>query len=109
MCVFVPAFRRADPVHLFPIAQLKLALLGAFSFPIFGALYYIVPRIHRHGMAVGGSNSGAFWTFDPRAGGDGGQLAGAGWVQGQGLSEAGTSFVVIAARTKPWLSGRPRL
>jgi cytochrome c oxidase cbb3-type subunit 1 len=87
----------------FPIAQLKLALVGAFSFPIYGALYYLVPRITGIAWPSAGlirahfglSVLGLIVTVV--------SLAGAGWVQGQGLSDAGTSFVAIAASTKPWL------
>jgi len=38
-------FARVVQFTYFPVAQLKLALLGAFSLPIFGAIYYLVPRI----------------------------------------------------------------
>jgi cytochrome c oxidase cbb3-type subunit I len=87
----------------FPIAQLKLALVGAFSFPIFGALYYLVPRIT--GMAwpcarlirahFGLMLLGLVVTVV--------SLAGAGWVQGHGLGEPDMSFPAIAASTRPWL------
>jgi len=87
----------------FPIAQLKLALLGAFSFPIFGALYYIVPRITGTAWPSAGLIRAHFGLSILGLVVTVASLAGAGWVQGQGLSEAGTSFVVIAARTKPWL------
>lgn len=87
----------------FPIAQLKLALVGAFSFPIFGAIYYLAPRIT--GVAWPSANLirahfgimllGLVVTV--------GSLAGAGWVQGHGLSQPSMSFLAIAAATKPWL------
>ncbi len=87
----------------FPIAQLKLALVGAFSFPIFGALYYIVPRLSGTAWPSSGLIRAHFGLSILGLVATVISLAGAGWVQGHGLGEPGTSFAAIAASTKPWL------
>lgn len=87
----------------FTQAQSQLALSGAFSLVMFGALYFIVPRLvnqawpsiglirlHFVGALLG--------TFGIVAG-----LAIAGVVQGSGLAEASMTLADISARTRPWI------
>jgi len=87
----------------FPVAQLKLSLVGAFSLPIFGAIYFLVPRV-----------TGAEWPSRGLICAHYGitllgllvtvaSLAIGGWIQGQGLLNPAESLAAIAARTKPWL------
>ncbi len=87
----------------FPVAQLKLAVMGAYSFLIFGAIYYLTPRITgvawpstsliraHFGLAVLGTVVTVV------------SLAAAGWVQGKGLGDPVMTFASIAAATRPWL------
>ena len=87
----------------FQFAQAKLLLMGAFSLPIFGAIYFLVPQI-----------AGVEWPSRALIRAHYGvtllglvlavvSLAAAGWMQGQGLRQPATSFAAIAATTKPWL------
>ena len=87
---------------LFQEAQWQLAL-ASFSLIMFGAIYYLVPRI-----------SGAVW---PSSGLVRGHylatilgyavliisLGIAGWQQGTALNDASMSFEAIAAQYRPWL------
>lgn len=84
-------------------AQTQLALTGAFTMIVFGAIYFLVPRIANqawpsasmirahYGAALVGT------TILVLA------LAVAGIVQGRDLADAGVSFSDIAAHTRPWL------
>lgn len=84
-------------------AQTQLALTGAFSLIIFGAIYFLVPRIANqawpsaplirahYAAALLGT---AVLVIS---------LAIAGVVQGRDLADASISFSDIAAHTRPWL------
>jgi cytochrome c oxidase cbb3-type subunit 1 len=84
-------------------AQTQLALTGAFSMIIFGAIYFLVPRITNQSWpsaslirahyvaAIFGTSALVI------------SLAGAGIVQGRDLADATISFADIAAHTRPWL------
>ena len=87
----------------FSAAQSQLALSGAFSMIIFGAIYFLVPRItgrawpsvaliRAHYAAAVIGTAGLVVT-----------LAGAGWIQGHDLNDAAIPFATIAAHTRPWL------
>ena len=88
----------------FPVAQLKLVLVGAFSLPVFAVIYTMVPLItgvswpssgliRAHlGLALLGLVAGVLG------------LALAGWVQGHELLNPAVPFTAIAAATRPWLS-----
>lgn len=89
----------------FAQAQQQLALYGAFSVMIFGALYYAVPRL-----------AGRALTSATLAGGHAilimagvvllvVSLGAAGWSQGQALLDPKISYPEIAAATRPWLLG----
>jgi len=89
--------------NLFPGRAAQLALLGAFSLPIFGAILLSGAAHHGRGVALGGHDPaplqahvlGLFFTVIG--------LAGAGWAQGRGLDDPAMSFAAIAAGTRPWL------
>ena len=87
----------------FPVAQLKLTLLGAFSLPIFGAIYFLVPRITGMVWPSGGMIRAHFGLTVLGLLVTVISLAIAGWVQGQGLLDPTKNFTAIAASTKPWL------
>jgi cytochrome c oxidase cbb3-type subunit 1 len=85
------------------VAQTQLLLDGAFSFMIFGALYFLVPRlvgkpwpsaalIRIHFAAV---LSGLVLKV--------GGLFVAGWIQGGDLNHAAVSFPTIAGDVQMWL------
>lgn len=84
-------------------AQAQLAINGGFSLTIFGAIYFLVPRIanqpwpstalvRAHFAAALIGTFGLVFT-----------LAGAGLVQGAALNDAAVSFGEIANRTRPWI------
>ena len=89
----------------FPVAQYRLAFTGGYSFLVFGAIYYLAPRITgivwpspgliraHFGLAVLGTVITVV------------SLATAGWVQGKALGDPATTFTAIAAATRPWLLG----
>ena len=84
-------------------AQTMLAILGGFTLPIFGAIYFLTPRV-----------TGKAWASDGLielhlgAAGLGlvllvGGLVGAGLKQGLGLNDAGITFASIFDSVRPWL------
>jgi cytochrome c oxidase cbb3-type subunit 1 len=86
----------------FQQAQMQLAF-GSVTLIIFGALYYLVPRL-----------AGAHWPSVSLIRGHFlaavlgfilfvVALGAAGWTQGMGLNDTGLTFVEIAAKTKSWL------
>jgi len=87
----------------FTEAQTMLAVLGGFTLPVFGAIYFLTPRV-----------TGKAWGSDGliklHLGAAGFGLAllvvglvGAGVSQGRGLNEAGTTFAAIFDTVRPWL------
>ena len=87
----------------FSEAQSSLALSGAFSMILYGAIYFLVPRV-----------SGRAWPslalirahYAAAVLGTVGliiSLAVAGWIQGHDLASAAVSFADMAAHTRPWL------
>lgn len=87
----------------FPVAQLKLALVGAYSFLILGAIYYLAPRITGVAWPSAGLIRAHFRLTLLGTVVTVVSLGAAGWTQGRGLLDAKASFAVIAARTHPWL------
>jgi cytochrome c oxidase cbb3-type subunit 1 len=84
-------------------AQTMLAILGGFTLPIFGAIYFLTPRVT--GKAWG---SDGLIQLHLGAAGFGvlllvGGLAGAGLKQGLGLNDAGMTFAAIFDSVRPWL------
>ncbi|HWA87792.1 MAG TPA: cbb3-type cytochrome c oxidase subunit I [Opitutus sp.] len=94
---------QATQLTWFTQAQGQLALLGAFSMTIFGAIYFLVPRltnkpwpstplIRAHFAAAFIGTTGIVLAF-----------AVAGFVQGHDLANASVSFADIAAHTHVWI------
>jgi len=87
----------------FSAAQTQLALTGAFSMMIFGAIYFLAPRITGQpwpSVALIRAHYAAALT------GTVGlvvSLAGAGWMQGHDLSDPTVTFAMMAAHDRPWL------
>jgi cytochrome c oxidase cbb3-type subunit 1 len=84
-------------------AQQQLALYGALSMLLFGALYFAVPRLTGKAWASGALVRGhAFLAMA-------GvlllviSLGAAGWTQGHALLNAEMKFADIAVATRPWL------
>ena len=87
----------------FTDAQSQLALNGAFSMMIYGAVYFMGPRIMgrvwpsagliraHYGLAA----VGVIVLFV--------SLAGGGWIQGHDLKDPHASFAAIAGHVRPWL------
>ncbi len=102
----VVAFRSVAEVTQFTWvapALSQLAVTGAFSMTMFGAVYFLVPRISNQpwpSMPLVRAHYAAavIGTVALVAG-----LAAAGVVQGRGLLDAKVTFDDIAARTRPWL------
>jgi cytochrome c oxidase cbb3-type subunit 1 len=96
-------FARVVQFTHFEQAQSQLAVLGAFSLIIFGALYFILPRlVGKAWPSVGlirfhflASLLGVILIVVG--------LAAAGVVQGTALNDASIGFADIATRTRPWL------
>lgn len=87
----------------FSTAQSQLALNGAFSMILFGAIYFLAPRvtgrawpssglIRAHLAAAGLGTVGLVVA-----------LVGAGWIQGHELNNATIPFADIAGHMRPWL------
>lgn len=84
-------------------ARTQLALVGAYSMMIFGALYFMVPRISnqpwRSASLIRAHLAAQVIGVVVLVGG----LAAAGIVQGRGLADAAVGFTDIASRVRPWL------
>jgi cytochrome c oxidase cbb3-type subunit 1 len=84
-------------------AQTQLALSGAFSMIVFGAIYFFVPRIYNQAWPstalIRGHHVAAFLGTIVLVV----ALAMAGYVQGRDLADAGISFTDISNHTRPWL------
>lgn len=87
----------------FPVAQLKLMLAGAFSLPIFGAIYFLAPRVTGVAWPSTALIRAHFVLTVLGLTVTVVSLAIAGWVQGHGLLDPAKNFAAIAASTKPWL------
>lgn len=84
-------------------ARTQLALLGAYSMIIFGAIYFMVPRVANQPWR---STSLVRAHFAAQVLGVLVLLLGlvaAGIVQGKGLADASLGFSDIASRVRPWL------
>jgi cytochrome c oxidase cbb3-type subunit 1 len=84
-------------------ARTQLFLLGAYSMIIFGAIYFIVPRITNQpwlstSLVRAHLASQIIGVLVLVAG-----LLVAGIIQGQGLADAALSFADVANRVRPWL------
>jgi cytochrome c oxidase cbb3-type subunit 1 len=99
----IRAVAKFSQFTFFSAAQTQLLLGGAFTFMIFGALYFLVPRlagkpwpsaalIRIHFAAV---LSGLVLKV--------GGLFVAGWIQGGDLNHAAVSFPAIAGHVRLWL------
>jgi cytochrome c oxidase cbb3-type subunit I len=99
----IRAVAKFSQFTFFSVAQTQLLLDGAFTFMIFGALYFLVPRlagkpwpsaalIRIHFAAV---LSGLVLKV--------GGLFVAGWIQGGDLNHAAVSFPSIAGHVQMWL------
>ncbi|ACB77202.1 cbb3-type cytochrome c oxidase subunit I [Opitutus terrae] len=84
-------------------AQSQLALLGAFSMIVTGAIYFLVPRIANQPWVstplIRAHYAAAVIGVIALVGG----LAAAGIVQGRDLNNAAVALVDIATHTRPWL------
>lgn len=87
----------------FSEAQVQLALTGAFSMTLFGAIYFMIPRITGQAWPSGGMVK--FHYFAALLGTVGlvGSLAVAGWIQGHDLNDASVKFGDIAGHIKIWI------
>ncbi len=84
-------------------AQTMLAILGGFTLPVFGAIYFLTPRVTGRAWASDGLiklhlGAAGFGLALLVVG-----LTGAGLGQGLGLNEAGTTFAAIFDSARPWL------
>jgi cytochrome c oxidase cbb3-type subunit 1 len=86
----------------FQQAQGQLAF-AAYSLIIFGALYYIAPRLVGAVWPSAGLIRGHFLASLLGFGLVVGSLMVAGWTQGQGLNDATRTFAQIAGSTRVWL------
>lgn len=87
----------------FTAALAKLVVGGGFSLIIFGAIYYLVPRVCGADWPSSGLIRAHFGLTLLGLAVTVVSLAIAGWVQGKGLADPTVNFATIAARTKPWL------
>lgn len=84
-------------------AQAQLALTGGFSLIMFGAIYFLVPRISNQAWPSSSLIRAHYVSVLVGTLALVIALAGAGVVQGRDLNDATVSFADIAAHTRPWL------
>lgn len=102
----VTSFRGAALVTqftYFSTAQQQLALYGGISMLLFGSIYFAVPRLTGLAWASGALVRGHVVLAKVGVTLLVVSLAIAGWTQGHDLNNAKTTFVEIAAHTRPWL------
>jgi len=87
----------------FSTAQSQLALSGAFSLTIFGAIYFLVPRITGQAWPSLSLIRAHFFAVLVGTVVLVATLAVAGWIQGHELNDPAVTFAAIGAHTKPWL------
>lgn len=84
-------------------AQSQLAISGGFSLIVFGAIYFLVPRIASQAWPSSSLIRGHYLAAVIGTAALVISLAGAGIVQGRDLGDATITFASIAAHTRPWL------
>ncbi|MDB6095632.1 MAG: cytochrome c oxidase, subunit [Verrucomicrobia bacterium] len=102
----ITAFRGIAVVTQFTFfteAQHQLAVTGAFSMIMFGAIYFMVPRLTGQAWPSSGLVRAHYFTSLLGTIGLVVSLAIAGWIQGHDLNQASVSFEAIAAHVKVWL------
>jgi cytochrome c oxidase cbb3-type subunit 1 len=99
----VRSVARITEFTYFTAAQSQLALNGAYSMMIFGAIYFLVPRITGHAWASSALIRAHYLAAAIGTIGLVGSLAIAGWVQGHDLNDPAVTFAAMAAHTKVWL------
>ena len=87
----------------FSTAQSQLALNGAFSMMIYGAIYFLAPRITGRAWPSGALIRAHYAAAVLGVVGLVVALVGAGWIQGHDLNDPAVSFAAIAAHVRPWL------
>ena len=87
----------------FSTAQSQLALNGAYSMMMFGAIYFLVPRITGQAWASSALIRAHYLAAIIGTIGLVVALAMAGWVQGHDLNDPAVTFAAIATHTKTWL------
>jgi cytochrome c oxidase cbb3-type subunit I len=84
-------------------AQVQLGLYGFFSMVVFGALYYIVPRVLCTSWASAPLIDVHFWASAVGVVLLVGSLTGGGLTQGQLLSDPSVAFTDVTKATLPYL------
>jgi cytochrome c oxidase cbb3-type subunit 1 len=84
-------------------AQMHLALSGAFTMTMFGAIYFLVPRIANQAWPSAGLIRGHYFAALLGTTGLIVALVVAGIVQGKDLANPAIRFADIASHTRPWL------
>ncbi|OHE89388.1 MAG: hypothetical protein A3G75_16170 [Verrucomicrobia bacterium RIFCSPLOWO2_12_FULL_64_8] len=76
---------------------------GAFSMIVFGALYFLLPRVLERAWPSTMLILTHYWAVALAVALGAFALAVGGWVQGAGINDAGVAFLEVVARVKPWL------
>jgi cytochrome c oxidase cbb3-type subunit 1 len=87
----------------FAVAQTQLLLGGAFTFMIFGAIYFLTPRLMGKSWPSAALIRAHFAAVLLGLALNVGGLFAAGWIQGGDLNHAAVSFPAIAAHVRVWL------
>ncbi len=93
----------ATQFTLVSAAQTQLALSGAFTLTLFGAIYFLVPRITGQPWASLSLLRAHFYSALIGTLILVGSLAVVGCIQGQDLANPDVTFAAIAAHLRPWL------
>jgi cytochrome c oxidase cbb3-type subunit 1 len=88
---------------LFSVAQTQLLLGGAFTFIIFGAIYFLAPRLAGKPWPSAGLICAHFTAVLLGLVLNVGGLLVAGWIQGADLNQASVNFPTIAGHVHGWL------
>lgn len=97
------AFASVTQFTFFNAAEIQLGLYAFFSMTVFGALYYIVPRVLGTAWVSAPLADVHFWASTLGVILSVGSLAVAGFKQGLLLADPKVAFTTINEATQPWL------
>jgi cytochrome c oxidase cbb3-type subunit 1 len=90
----------------YTVGHAHLGVYGFLSMILFGAMYYIVPRLAKWEWPYPGLIKAHFWTSSIGIAIYVIALSIGGWIQGLGLNDAGIPFMDVVDSTKPYLWAR---
>jgi cytochrome c oxidase cbb3-type subunit 1 len=102
----IRSFQEVAHFTHYTIGHAHLGVYGFLSMILFGAMYYIMPRISRWEWPYPSLIKAHFWTAAIGIVVYLGTLSVGGWIQGVEMNDASIPFITVVKNTIPWLWGR---